>query len=274
MTEDEFSRLTEIPDTSEKEFSSAFSGLDESYVIEHNDELTEKYLAIIKAAGYEDFHNYYLSGKADFTEDNGVVDTKGDFASKSTSKRKDTSKLQLVQRTVMRRGKPTTLSFYQDPDKASESTNSSGKDGSGSASANVGQEPGVYTGGPKFGSPTIESIALANPPDSFYTRGKYSSRLYDYLFDASDHITGVLGVTRDKDMLSPRYIASQDKDGFQAECNTLVKHLVKLAWQNEYGLSVPVGLSDQLLGYLGFKKAKGLYTCKDLSKILGDVPWK
>ena len=43
------------------------------------------------------------------------------MAEKSMSKKKDTSKLQLVQKTVIRRGKPTQMSFYQDPSKQSGS---------------------------------------------------------------------------------------------------------------------------------------------------------
>ena len=46
------------------------------------------------------------------------------MAEKSMSKNKDTSKLQLVQKTVIRRGKPTQMSFYQDPSKQIGSSDS------------------------------------------------------------------------------------------------------------------------------------------------------
>ena len=251
------------------------SDLDESYVINNEDRLNKEYHDLYESKGFTDFYSMYIFGKADFVSSDGKSHKVGeDVAQKSTSKNKDTSKLQLVQRTVMRKGKPTQLSFYQDPDKKDSTAGSTSTPKASSNAPDNENSQGVFTGGPKYGKPLLENIAKAEPPVYFYTKGRYSSGLYDYIFYVSGNISGVMGVSKKNDVLSPKYVAVADKDFFVSQVTEMAKKLVTMAWVNNYGIEVPVGYADKLMDYLGLSKSRGLYKCKNVHKILGDIPWE
>lgn len=84
------------------------SELTESIVIKNNDYLNNEYGHLAAAYGFTDFYDFYLYAKS--CEQNEV-------SKAGASRQKDLSKLKQVKRTVTRNGKPTEMTFYEDPNK-------------------------------------------------------------------------------------------------------------------------------------------------------------
>lgn len=80
--------------------------LNEEYVISLNEALTEMYKHIVVSYGFKDFHSLYLFALSNTQEETMKAVPKGN---------KDFSKLNKVRRTVVRNGRRTTMTFYEDP---------------------------------------------------------------------------------------------------------------------------------------------------------------
>lgn len=78
--------------------------LDEEYVIDNNEELSKTYAHISSAYGFDSFYDLYQFSVA--TEELEELQKGG---------QKDLSRLKKVKRNVMRNGKQTTMTFYEDP---------------------------------------------------------------------------------------------------------------------------------------------------------------
>jgi len=260
--------------------------IDPGYVSVHNDELTEKYDKLLSAYGYDDFEGMYLASGAVFAKYDNKVSFRNKEAEKATSKNKDTSKLRLVQRTVMRRGKPTTLSFYEDPNKGAKTTASGENQSKDSTDEN--QEgadfSGFYTSGLKFGKPDKERIASHMPPDNWYTVGSMTGRMYDCLYFVNGTTFDVVaGVKKKGNLLTLAFVSTPDKESYQAGLYRSLKKLVYLIYDLEAsGQSIGFTYAPRkneedickvLFDYFDIKKHNGAYTQANLENSLGKREW-
>lgn len=254
------------------------------YVLAHNDELTKKYADLLSVYGYDDFEGLYLSCQADFASDGEKSISRDNEAEKATSKNKDVSKLKLVQRTVMRRGKPTTLSFYEDPNKGVKNTNTNSE----KPDNQEGQEQdftGFYTSGDTFGKPDRAKISQLMPPDDWFTSGSKSSHLYDCMYFVTGSMPDtVAGVKKVDNMLTLAFVSTPDKETYQLGLYRSLKKLVYLIYRENYngkdlGFTYKPKANEEdickvLFDYFDIHKSKGAYTQRDLSKSLGERQWK
>ena len=256
--------------------------LDSDYVMLHDDELTEKYDDLLSAYGYDSFSGLYLAAKADFATSGETVESRETEAEKSASKNKDVSKLRLVQRTVMRRGKPTTLSFYEDPNKGEKKAEASNPP----KANNEEQEAdytGFYTSGDKFGEPN-ENITSLLPPEDWYVVGSTKGKLYDCLyFVKGTEFEAVAGVKKVGNLLTLSFVATPNKESYQLGLYRSLKKLVSLIYSENYkgknlGFTYKPHPDEEdlckvLFDYYDIKERQGSYEQKDLSKSFGKRTW-
>ena len=245
--------------------------LDDDYVLSNEEQLSKSFSSMTNLYGFDSFYDMYLFAKSNSEE-----------VQKSTSKRKDTSKLQLVQRTVMRRGKPTTLSFYEDnnkdksPDNKPEEKNSTDEEES---------DPTLYRflAGKEFGKPATANVAKAQAPSDWITTGKYKSNLYDYTFYVRNNvIVGVNGIAKYKDSIEPVYVSAKSTDDYREVYYHTIMDLLNEAYKSKLGFSlVPVTpdevtIADIVMSFFDIKLSKGVYTVttKDLTKKFGEPLWE
>lgn len=255
-------------------------GIPYEEVLANDEELSNEYEAALMASGYNSFSDYYLAAKADFATIDGEVFARDNEASKATSKNKDISKLRLTQKTVMRRGKPTTLSFYEDPNKGNK-----GNQKNPPKANNEDDEEADYTGfylaGPELGKPSPEVVANQTEPDaSWYTVGKYSSTLFDYMF----FVTGttydtVAGIAKKGNLLTLAFVSVATKKQYQLGLYRSLKKLIDLAYKNDYGFTYKPRLDEEdmckiIFDYFDIKKSRGVYKATKLAKPFGVREWK
>lgn len=257
--------------------------LDSDYVMLHDDELTEKYDDLLSAYGYDSFSGFYLAAKADFATSGETVESRETEAEKSASKNKDVSKLRLVQRTVMRRGKPTTLSFYEDPNKGEKKAEASNPQ----KANNEEQEAdytGFYTAGENFGKPDQARLASLLPPEDWYTVGSTEGHMYDCLYFVNGaEFTSVAGVKRVGNLLTLAFVSTKDKKSYQLGLYRSLKKLISLIQSGNYvgkdlGFTYKPHQDEEdlckiLFDYLDIKERNKTYEQKDLSKSLGERVW-
>ena len=288
MSENEFNDLVDhataeqvvLPETSLLE-TIVGDQLDYDYALKNNDTLTSNNQGLLTLYGYSDFYSLYLASKADFATYEGKAYSRDKEASKSASKNKDVSRLRLVQRTVMRRGKPTTLSFYEDPNKGEKKTNADGAEQSG------GEQPtteadftGFYLAGTTFGKPKPEGIAQAAIPEEWYTAGNVSGKMFDYMF----FVTGstfetVTGIKKNDKQLTISFVATKDKDSHKLGLYRSIKKLLVLCHDNGYGFYYKPTADDAdicktLFEYLDIGKRGNTYSINNTDKVLGKLLWK
>jgi len=257
--------------------------LSDDYVESHNDELTQKYAGAIKVYGYESFGDLYLATKADFASDESGMEFRAKEAEKSASKNKDVSKLRLVQRTVMRRGKPTTLSFYEDPNKGEKKTEADNppKQQDGEQEADY---TGFYTAGENFGKPDQARLNSLLPPEDWYTVGSTKGNMYDCLYFVNGtEFTSVAGVKRVGNLLTLAFVSTKDKKSYQLGLYRSLKKLISLIQSGNYvgkdlGFTYKPHPDEEdlckiLFDYLDIKERNKTYEQKDLSKSLGERVW-
>lgn len=90
------------------------TGIDmtEEYVLSNKEPLNKEFGHLAAAYGFQDFHDFYLYAMS-CDEQEQVFKA----MAPSKSKQKDFSKLKPVRRTVIRNGRPTEMTFYEDPNK-------------------------------------------------------------------------------------------------------------------------------------------------------------
>lgn len=256
--------------------------LDSDYVMLHDDELTEKYDDLLSAYGYDSFSGLYLAAKADFATSGETVESRETEAEKSASKNKDVSKLRLVQRTVMRRGKPTTLSFYEDPNKGEKKTEADNPPKKQDREQEA-DYTGFYTSGDKFGEPR-ENITSLLPPEDWYVVGSTKGKLYDCLyFVKGTEFEVVAGVKKVGNLLTLSFVATPNKESYQLGLYRSLKKLVSLIYSENYvgkdlGFTYKPHQDEEdlckiLFDYYNIKERQGSYEQKDLSKSLGKRIW-
>lgn len=96
------------------------TGIDmtEEYVLANKGTLNDEFGHLSAAYGFTDFHDFYLYA---MSCDEQEVVHKSASSGSGKSKNKDFSKLKQVRRTVIRNGKPTEMTFYEDPNKGKKS---------------------------------------------------------------------------------------------------------------------------------------------------------
>lgn len=202
---------------------------------------------------------------------------------KSESKNKDTSKLSLVTRTVIRNGKPTTLRFYEDPNK---NFSNPVKSPSTDISESSPVDNGAYLCGNELGKPIIENIKKAVPPGSWFTVGKVNKNIYDAVFLVSDEkIYAILGLYKTTDGIEIKYVSSVDSVLLGKAYYAGLCFLVKTAYDEGKGICAEDFYSDfekinnYLFTFLGIKgkkisKEKYFYKAdqKKLEQAFGEKP--
>lgn len=245
--------------------------LDDDYVLSNEEQLAKSFSSMVNLYGFDSFYDMYLYAKSEDEE-----------VQKSTSKNKDTSKLQLVQRTVMRRGKPTTLSFYEDPNKAKNQNLDKDKE---EKPQEAESDPTLYRflAGKSFGKPSTANIAKAKTPANWETPHEYKNNLYDYTFYVRNGvIVGVNGVTKFKDMLEPTYISARTTDDYREVYYHTIMDILNEAYKSGLGFSIMPTTEDEIIiaeiimSFFDIKFSKGTYTAKakDLIKKFGEPLWQ
>lgn len=221
--------------------------------------MSDRYRYLIDKYGVSNFFDLYILAES---SDNEVA---------KSSKKKDTSRLQLIKRTVMRNGQVAHISYYVDPNKNDSKDSSDDNDDTG--------ESGIFNGGYDFGYPLSSSIALSKPPDDWVTIGRYRSTCYDYIFFVSDsRIQEVAGISNKSGYLSLVYFSANEDSVLKANHATLISKLIFEAWKNNLGIDIdnsPEFLStimDSVFSFFDIKLKRGHYiaNAKELIKCLGD----
>ena len=209
--------------------------LSDSYVDSHIDSLEKSYKDTAGFYGFLSFYDMYLYCR--YCQDfNQLV--------KSASKHKDLSKMRLMQRTVIRRGKPTTLSFYESVDKKSSSDSDDNQ-----SEDNVQQANGIFTAGSQFGKPDVSVLSNSLPPKTWLKHGKYKTSYYDYMFYVQNNIIiSVIGISKIKGCYSMDYIGGQDEETINREIPVFVNRLLKQAWTDKRGVILPLDVVDSYKG--------------------------
>lgn len=237
----------------------------------YDDEQNKKYRDLINLYGVKDYKELANLGST------------VQMAEKSTSKSKDTSKLQLVQKTVIRRGKPTQMSFYQDPSKQSQgSQNSSGNQKQSNDSADGGIEDGVYIASEDLGNPLPNNSLRAIPRSGWYQERKYK-KSYDYLFFISGgQLVATSGIGKLKDLLTVNFVGSYTKESYYNYLYSSICSIIDIAYKNGFGFyfkpknDAEVDMMELLKDFYNIKKLKGVYTipATDMEKVFGERVWK
>ena len=221
--------------------------------------------------GFDKFYDMYLYAKSD-----SIV--------KATSKRKDTSKLNLVHRTVIRNGKPTELSFYEDPNEKSkkpkDTPNSDNQESDEKAPQVVS---GKFYAGPIFGSPSIGNIKKAKAPESWMSLGKYKENSYDFIFYVeNDEIVAVFGISSVKNILSINYVAIKNSSSFKKYYYQAIMDMTNEAYNSGMGVELrdlnnsSTVINQITMDFFGVKQKQGKYLIKpeDGELIFGERIWK
>ena len=244
--------------------------LDDDYVLSNEEQLAKSFGSMVSLYGFDSFYDMYLYAKS-----------QDDIAEKSASKHKDTSKLQLVQRTVMRRGKPTTLSFYEDSDKAKEQN----QDDSKQEQPQEESDPNLYRflAGKMFGKPSTANIAKAKTPSNWQTPHDYQNNLYDYTFYVRNGvIVGVNGIAKFNDTLEPVYVSAKSTDDYREVYYHTIMDILNEAYKSNLGFALVPETSDEItiaeiiMSFFDIKLSKGAYTvtAKELVKKFGEPLWE
>lgn len=98
--------------------------LNEDIVIQNNEELNKNFGYLSASYGFKDFHDFYLYAMSCAEEE--IYEP---LEKSNGSRKKDFSKLKQVKRTVTRNGKPTEMTFYEDPNKDSDEGSAQGANG-------------------------------------------------------------------------------------------------------------------------------------------------
>lgn len=245
--------------------------LDDDYVYDNDKLLSKNFSGYVSLYGFSSFSDLYLYAKSQ------------EHIEKTASKNKDTSKLQLVQRTVVRRGKPTTLSFYQDPNKGKKVNNLDSSPSDDSPEEEQDLNLYRYLAGDTFGNPKLDLIAKANSPENWYTPRKYSSKLYDYTFYVRNNVlTGVTGVSKNKDTISLVYCTAPTEEDYREILYRGLQDMVKESYDNDLGFSFEPKFTDEdtiassIFDFYGVKLRNHAYTInpKDMKKIFGERLWE
>lgn len=245
--------------------------LDDDYVLANEEQLAKSFSSMVSLYGFDSFYDMYLYAKS-----------QDDIAKKSTPKRKDTSKLQLVQRTVMRRGKPTTLSFYEDTNKVKGQNQDDSKQ---EQSQEEESDPNLYRflAGKTFGKPSTANIAKAKTPSNWQTPHDYQNNLYDYTFYVRNGvIVGVNGITKFNDTLEPVYVSAKSTDDYREVYYHTIMDILNEAYKSNLGFAlVPetpdeITIAEIIMSFFDIKLSKGAYTvtAKELVKKFGEPLWE
>lgn len=201
----------------------------------------------------------------------------------ANSKNKDTSKLNLVSKTVVRRGKPITMRVYEDPNKSAAGENSSSSKSEDTPDEQAQQqiEDGIYTGGDALWKPSEYAKSLGVPPNNWFCEHKYVKPSDYFFFVVGGQIDAIAGISKDKDNIVVRYVATQSKDEYYFYLYKTLCNAMYYAYHNELGFSY-VATTDQertmlavLRDFYGIRKRGDRFyaTNKDLIDIFGEIVW-
>jgi hypothetical protein len=204
------------------------------------------------------------------------------MAEKSMSKKKDTSKLQLVQKTVIRRGKPTQMSFYQDPSKQSGAPEAKNTSKGNNDEADSGIEDGVYIASKELGNPLPTNVLKAIPRSGWYQERKYK-KSYDYLFFVSGgQVVATSGVGKLGDSLTVSFVGSYTKESYYNYLYLAICATIDIAYKNGFGFyfktknQAEIDMLELLRDFYSIKKLKGVYQIPlaSMEKVFGERVWK
>lgn len=247
--------------------------LTEEIAISSNDELTDTYKHIVVAYGFEDFHSLYLFAMS--TESLETVSKAG---------QKDFSKLKKVKRNVVRNGKSTTMTFYENSEGDS--------DAGGSSSGEDGEEEDPRTQvrpAAELPANIIGDIDSKVPIKDLKLLNKQFKKMeasedqefnadcdqYLVLTDEEGNPRGISGFTRKGDYI---YLDFSSGDMYTTGVSVRAFYqLVRLARQLDLGAAMPIEdnrLQHTLAENSGFEDdGEGYFRAeaKDLEQLFGEV---
>lgn len=237
--------------------------LDENYVIENEEQLSKNYGHLSTAYGFNSFYDLYMFAKSN-----------DEYEQVAKGGQKDLSKLRKVKRTVVRNGKQTTMTFYEDPNAEEDKNDQKDKPKeeitpqSEKASEMIGTVIGEVDKKVmirdlkllvKLGSKS--GISVDTTCDSYIT-----------LTNSNNELKGIIGFTKDNKYVTLKHL---DSKGLEELDKRAYYELIKLALTNKLGAKLPTP-KDELVNLLaeedGFKEKGNMYQIeyKDLIKSFGE----
>lgn len=161
-------------------------------VIDRNEQLSKTYQGLLSLYGFDSMYDMYMYAKS------------CDSLPEALVKRKDYSKLVPVKRKVMRNGKETEITVYEDPNKGGSEPNEGNSEGRSTPSATVSHARelnGKVHGGPKK-MDTKKVAKLKQATNGMKGKQfKDSSDYYLELTGPEGEIAGVIGYSKEGDYL-------------------------------------------------------------------------
>lgn len=236
-------------------------GLDD--VIERNEQLSKAHIGLLNMYGFNSMYDMYLYAMS------------CDILPMELTKRKDYSKLVPVKRKVMRNGKETEITVYEDPNKGGSESNEGNSAGRGTQNAGVSHArelKGKVHGGPEKTDP--KKVAKLKQSAKGMSGGqsfKESSTYYLELSGPDGEIAGIIGYSEEGDYLVMDFYKTNGQvPGIAARG---FSELIKLAVQNQKGVKV----ADQpqarpVFVQFGLEQDEGHWSISsdDLQKVFGE----
>lgn len=249
------------------------TNMDESDIIDNEEYLNKSYGHIAAMYGFHNFYDLYLFATAN--DEHEAIAKAG---------QKEFSRLKKVKRTVIRNGRPTVMTFYEDPSKGSGDEGKNKMD-SKDAEAEEPQEPQQATAGElpanivgDFQKPVkIRNLKLLRKlHEKMGAKGEFNADAdqYTVLTDEEGNPRGVIGIKRDGNYLSLNYVES---DSYTTSIEVRAFYtLIAAASRGGFGAKVLSGdkMMDSLAQDSDMELVGNTYVIEheDLLDIYGELP--
>lgn len=248
--------------------------IDENEIVFNDEHFNKNYGHIASMYGFETFYDLYLFAKSN--DEVEMVEKAG---------QKDFSRLKKVKRTVTRNGRPTVMTFYEDPSKDSEG---GGDDMDGGGEGEEGpQTPQVQSAGEipaqvvgDFQRPVrIRDLKLIRKlHDQLGSGSEFygDADQYSIMTDSDGFVRGIIGLEREGEYL---VLAYQAVDQFTSAMHVRAFYtLVRAALKEELGAKISPDAEDKMLNSLA--EDSGMVndgtswkaTFKELNELFGELP--
>lgn len=242
----------------------------EEYVINLNDSLTDTFKHIVISFGFEDFYSLYLYACSNEQEEVFKYDS---------GKKKDFTKLNKVRRTVVRNGRRTAITFYENPkgtdNKQKMRSNRDSKPNS--IPVSEARELNIMAqGDEETPIPTKELHAVNNLLEGFVVVGEFLdlTRIKVYL-DGEGNPRAVQGLQVDGEYLRMPFRATDGNlTGFYQRA---FFETIKVAMNWELGVRLEkedTNIQDELARSSGFNETDNNFeiTYEELKEKFGELP--
>ena len=254
--------------TISKSYLQSLTGLeldDELQVLIDNDDLTEDFEHLVKMYGFESFYDLYLFAKSN-----------DEYEQVSKAGQKEFGKLKKVKRTVIRNGRPTTMTFYEDPNKQGDKS----KQPKDSAEPEEEMEPPEIRQASEIPSTIVGDFQNKVPiKDLKLMRGLHDSMggsaefdadcdQYNLLTDEQGQIKGIMGLVVKGGYV---YLKLVDSDIYTKDIRTRAFfYTIRTALQLGKGVKIPYEKTDKLFNTLAENyglEQKGKYNQADYDSL-------